>query len=642
MSSRTDMTINRRSLLGGMSLLPFAAAAKAQGTVSAVSAACAGGATGSIDPIYEYDFAGKPIEWSYPSGVAAPNGLTLKGLGLMRTGSKKDTSDPGFDDVENLASRFLNRDDQLEWHPASLWSLQLAAKAVGAVESDKDKVGLTSIADEYFAYQRVGGVNPCMIEKSSYDADFKDVMMAGTDFYIADYQSLDVLEDNDNCSDNPDHIEGQRQRYAYQPKALFTAEDGYLKPVAILIKRGANSAFVVPGDEAWEVAKFIVQNADVNYHQLVTHLGRTHLYVEAFAVATGKCLPRYIHPVSLLLRPHFEGTININDFATTDLINISPESEHGGVFDLNFAGTMASNVKLLAQETFGLYDQSALTRDPALAEKVSNLFNEGMFPRNIANRGVGHFRMERIGITDKEGAAVIGFDVCHTEPGNASGSGLDFHYPYLEDGCKLWNATADWIARYVNVHYADDDAVRNDCELQSWARTCMTEGQIQGLGEYQNGNTLSGAILTRSYLAQALTAIIFTGSVQHAAVNFPQADFGPSIPAGIYHDYFTDRSTDVSLYLPNEAHFKEVMQTLSVLACSQYTTLGKYHKNTSAAKRLRSVQDYFKNDAVKAPLKQFGKTLDGIEKEIKARGKDAHGNSYIYLRPSRIPQSTNV
>ncbi|WP_430414281.1 lipoxygenase family protein [Parasphingorhabdus sp.] len=634
-------SLSRRTTLGGLLILPLAGTARAQDAVKSPAVTCNATSSRMQDTIYEYDTAGKCIEWDFPSGEPSTNGLTLKGLGLQKTGAKKNTSDLGFSDAKNLASRFLNQSSKYDWHPASLWSLQFAAKAVDALKRDEDKQGATSISDEYFAYQRVGGVNPSMLHKVGSDRTFGKFMQAGKSYYSLDYHALSILVDNDHVSANEDHQAGDRQRYGYQPKALFEADGKYLKPIAIQIKRGAKSAIVQPGDPDWEIAKFIVQNADINYHQVIAHLGRTHLVMESIAVATGKCLPKKLHPISVLLRPHFEGTINITDFATTDLINISPQSENGGVFDLNFTGTMASNITLVAQEVFGIYDSETLRADPALAQRSANRFNDSIFPRDIANRGVGHFREERIGASGNADSAKIKIPVLHVSPGNKGSDGLDFDYPYLEDGCQLWNALTDWVCRYVDIYYQDDAAVQNDCELQHWARTLVTEGKINGFGEYRNGKTLNGQIHTRAYLVQALSGIIFIASVQHAAVNFSQAHFGETLPAGIYHDYF-EGPADITSYLPNEAHFKEVMQTLSILASSQYTTLGKYHDNSSTDKRLRSVTDYFKNEKTKAPLKQLRMTLKGIESDIKSRGSYANGHIYNYLQPSRIPQSTNI
>lgn len=200
----------------------------------------------------------------------------------------------------------------------------------------------------------------------------------------------------------------------------------------------------------------------------------------------------------------------------------------------------------------------------------------------------------------------------------------------------------DIAGKSVEWDFPSGNPVQADCKLQAWAETVSTDGKIRGFGEFSGGKTLSGEIQSRSYLVRALTMIIFTASVQHAAVNFTQADFGDSLPAGIYRDYFSGVDVAIEDYLPNETHFKEVMNTLSIVSASQYTTLGKYHENTSAAKRLRSVKDYFKPTDVRASLKIFQAALSEIEGDIEGRVSDAHGRKYDYLLPSRIPQSANV
>lgn len=640
MTSYSRLTINRRLALGGALSLPFAATARASDDVSLPQNACASGQSRVEANVYEFDLAGKPVEWDYPSGKASANGLTLKGLGLQRTRSEKKTNS-GFTDTGALADRFLNMGDYVDWHPTTLWALQFGAKAAIALERDDNVTAATIISDDYFSFQRVGGVHPCVLERVVSDPDFSAFIRPAYEYYKVDYGMLSTLQDNASVSASDAHTQRQTRRYGYQPKALFVAVDGRLQPLAILIRRSNQSDLVQPQDPNWDIAKFIVQSADFNAHQLIGHLGRTHLYMESLAVATGICLPQDIHPISKLLRPHFEGTISITDFATTDLINISPQSNNGGIFDQNFTGTMASNVQLIAEEVFGLYDASRLSADPRLAQKVANLFNETIFPREIATRGVGQFNVEKISRNGEPASPIIDINVLHASPGSAGTPGLGFAYPYLEDSCLLWNAITDWVCRYVSIYYATDFDVQNDCELQNWAQTIVNNGKILGFGEYQNGRTNTGAILTRSYLVQAVSAMIFTASAQHSAVNFPQADFGPVMPAGLYHDYFGDEPGTVSDYLPNAQHFTEVMELWSVLAASQYTTLGKYHKNTSSGKKLRSVNDYFDNAAVRGSLKQFRRRLDDIEEVITSRGT-INGYRYDYLRPSLIPQSVNV
>ena len=82
-----------------------------------------------------------------------------------------------------------------------------------------------------------------------------------------------------------------------------------MRPVAIqCIQHPEDTPILTPqsGKYAWLFAKTIVQIADANYHEAVTHLGRTHLFVGPFAIATRRQLLDH-HPLSLLLRPHFEG-----------------------------------------------------------------------------------------------------------------------------------------------------------------------------------------------------------------------------------------------------------------------------------------------------------------------------------------------
>ena len=251
-------------------------------------------------------------------------------------------------------------------------------------------------------------------------------------------------------------------------------------------------------------------------------------------------------------------------------------------------------------------------------------------------------REERIREGSNRSSREIDILVLHAAPGAAGSDGLDFAYPYLEDSCRLWNAITDWVCRYVDASYASDAAVAADCELQNWAQTASEAGKIRGFGEYRNGETRSGVILSRAYLVQALSSIIFTTSVQHTAVNFTQADFNDTLPAGIYRNYFTDRDAPLADYLPNAEHFNVIMNLMSVLSASQYTTLGKYHENTSAAKRLRSVSNHFDNRRVRSSLELFQEALEGIETVIAQRGADSNGHTYAYLMPSKIPQSVNV
>jgi len=121
--------------------------------------------------------------------------------------------------------------------------------------------------------------------------------------YVADYTPLAKMVNGNFPSE---------QKYINAPVALFAvppinSSSRSLIPVAIYCQE----ALFTPLEEGtWMTAKSVVQMADSNYHELVSHLGRTHLFIEPFVVATNH-LPKD-HNLRKLLKPHLLGTVFIN------------------------------------------------------------------------------------------------------------------------------------------------------------------------------------------------------------------------------------------------------------------------------------------------------------------------------------------
>ena len=113
------------------------------------------------------------------------------------------------------------------------------------------------------------------------------------------------------------------------------------------------------------MAKTIVQIADANFHQAVSHLGRTHLFIEPFVIATHNQLSP-THPLSIVLTPHFAGTLAINDPAARIL------AAAGGLIDV-----------LL----FGSIDQSRVFAVKGAQSYLLNV-NTSTLPQTLAQRGV--------------------------------------------------------------------------------------------------------------------------------------------------------------------------------------------------------------------------------------------------------------
>jgi arachidonate 15-lipoxygenase len=463
--------------------------------------------------------------------------------------------------------------------------------------------------DKAFAAQRVSGVNPLVIERLRNllpkfpvtDAQYQSVMgandslqkaLAENRLYITDYEVLSEIEPATIDIEN-DTI----QKYIYHPIALFAVEPGNcpnrrLIPVAIQCEQDPkdNPIFVAPNLKsslserwAWQIAKLTVQIADANYHEFISHLGGTHLRMEPIAIATYRKLP-ITHPLGKLLRPHFEGTLFINDSAVKGLVN------PGGTVDKVAAGTLKSSILLSVKG----------------AKNYPYVFNESSLPKVLKARGI---------------------DDVQCLP----------NYPYRDDGLLIWDAIYEWVSSYLSLFYANDSAVQNDAAIQDWIRdlTDPNGGQIEGIGE-QTIPGAPGKIETLAYLIEAVTLIIFTGSVNHAAVNFPQSTLMTYMPNMPLAGYRPAPKTTIGVseqnyldLLPPISQADSQMNMTYLLGSVYYTKLGYYGDS------------YFDNNHVKGFLNVFQAKLTSIEIEITDRN-NVRSADYNTLLPSKIPQSINI
>ncbi|KAM6364572.1 hydroperoxide isomerase ALOXE3-like [Pluvialis apricaria] len=333
--------------------------------------------------------------------------------------------------------------------------------------------------DDFFGYQFLNGNNPIVIRRcTALPAKFPvtsdmvtsslgggtnlDKEMREGRIFIVDYE---VLEDIPAGT-----IHGRQQYVAAPLCLLHQGTDGLLRPIAIQLSQtpGPTHPIFVPSDEEWDwlLAKTWVRNADFYSHQLLTHLLRTHLFGEVFAIATLRQLPT-CHPLFKLLIPHFRYTLHINTLARAVLIN------PGGLIDKG-SGATYEGLVLIVQR--GL-------------EKVT--YTSLCLPDDIRERGVEHVP----------------------------------NYYYRDDGLKLWEIIKSFVSSIVAFYYADDAAVRGDSEVQAWVRDIFTNGF---LGRTSSG--VPSTLQTVAELTKFLTMVMFTCSVQHASVNNGQYDLGAFIP----------------------------------------------------------------------------------------------------------------
>jgi arachidonate 15-lipoxygenase len=306
---------------------------------------------------------------------------------------------------------------------------------------------------------------------------------------------------------------------------------------------------------------------------MVSHLGRTHLWVEPFAMATERQLAAN-HPLRLLLRPHFEGTLAINEQAYSRLL--APQ----GFVDNLLGGTLEASIRLTTQAV------------------RSYRFDEAMLPSALRARGV---------------------DDAATLP----------DYPYRDDALLHWNAIRGWVKDYLGTYYRTDADVAADFELAAWHRELVAPdgGGISGFGR-------DGTIGGFEDVVDAATLIIFTSSVQHAAVNFPQFDlmtYVPNMPlAGFTSTPVPPDAGEQDFLdlLPPLSSARLQIVILYILGTIHYTRLGSYGERDLCDPRLQR------------PLAAFQRELTRVGRTIEERNR--RRVPYPFLDPAGIPQSINI
>ncbi|WP_430414129.1 lipoxygenase family protein [Parasphingorhabdus sp.] len=448
--------------------------------------------------------------------------------------------------------------------------------------------------DDEFARLRVAGPNPMLItgiaelpenfpvSAAQYAAaipgdDLQQALADGRVF-LNDYKDLEIL------------VAGVWQghaKYVYQPMALFAVPPGGSALKAVAIQCGQDSSqypvmtpTVAEKDKwGWEIAKFVVQVADCNYHELFVHLAGTHLVSEAIAVATRRNLAN-IHPLWSLLVPHFEGTLFINNLAVKTLIN------QGGPIDQFFGGTITS---------------SQLT---AVQGRLSFNFYDKMVPHDMARRHVG----DASKLPD---------------------------FPYRDDALLVWNAIHEWAEQYIDIYYSDDDAVTADSELALWATSIAAEGLMEGFEAISSRAQLVDVCTMIIFTASAQHAAV--NFPQKQVMTFAPAITGGGWSAAPMQQDGHDKQEWIG-YMPPMSLSLLQLSSLVLLGSVYYRPLGDYKTNRAPYKNW--FQDP-RITGDEGPLSRFQAGLRAVEERIIARNK-RRMHPYTYLQPSLIPTSTNI
>ena len=440
--------------------------------------------------------------------------------------------------------------------------------------------------DEEFGRQRLDGINPLLIRLVTRmpenfpvsEETVRGVIPAGTSLaqllaehrlYLLDYELLDGLPP----------LFG---RFCVAPMCLLWRNDqNRLMPLAIQLGQSPAQAptLFTPKDDRWTwlMARTFVQSAEGTFHEIVAHLTRTHLVMEPFWVAACRTLPAQ-HPLHVLLKPHFTGTVEINNAARGKLLAT------GGPID----------------ESIAIGAQGSLTLIGLAYERWS--FDSVDPIRDLESRGV----MNRSALP---------------------------HYHYRDDALALYGAIGTFVHDVLRVFYTSDDSVRQDPELQAWAQELVSpQGAcVRGLP------LVDGAIASVEQLSAIVARLVYVCSVEHAAVNNGQyAQFGwiPNTPGALYlappQDHGPRNEANFVYALPDAYAVGQQLTLVHLLSERTLTPLGTYP------------EDFFEYEqTVRDAVDRFRGRLDDIGRAIQERNRHLEV-PYLYLQPWLVGRSITI
>ncbi|KFE67542.1 lipoxygenase family protein [Hyalangium minutum] len=452
--------------------------------------------------------------------------------------------------------------------------------------------------DDYeFARQAVQGISPVHIQSITAlpqglrlpEGELRGVLspghsleqaLAAKRIFLLDFEILEGIP----MFRKVDKDGSEERRWAPAARCLLYLDDTrQLRPIAIQLGRDPEKDPVFTPNDAehdWLAAKIFVRCSEGNTHQMVGHALRTHFVAEPFVMATMRNLPDP-HPVYKLLRRHFRYTLAINEGARKGLL------AEGGVFD-DFIATGGPDKGHLELGKKG-YQRWKLSDNKPRPD------------------------FERRGVLDP---AVLPY------------------YPYRDDALRLWDAIEEYVGGVLHHFYLSNADLAADTELQAWWADLTQRGLPV--------EKLPCAELKRvEDLVDILATVIFTVSVQHAAVNYLQYEhygFVPNAPLCMRQAPPQEKgklkAEDIIEMIPSKS--QTLWQIAIGRALSSFGDDEEYLLHEGGWR-----EDYFQEPELAVIRKRFHERLRAQLAAVKERNSQSEV-PYTVLQADRIPCGITV
>ncbi|KAM8725492.1 polyunsaturated fatty acid lipoxygenase ALOX15B-like isoform 1-T1 [Acanthopagrus schlegelii] len=436
--------------------------------------------------------------------------------------------------------------------------------------------------DDFFGYQFLNGANPHSIRRCSALPSNFPVTEEMVKPFLANGSSLTAEMEKGNIfiidykimDGLPTRfVDGKLSALTAPLCLLYLNTEEKLQPIAIQLHQQSSeqNPIFLPSDLK---SDWLLAKIFVKHADILHVQLLTHLLNPHLLAETFAMVTLrnlpMIHPLHKLLMPHHRFTLHTNIFARALLYG---------------PGRFLANTSL---DVDGLIE---LFRRGFTQTNYSSL----CLPENIAARGVESIP--------------------------------NFHY--RDDALRLWHIINSFVKAVVAYYYPSDSEVAADSEIQEWINEIFYYG-FQGNG----ASGIPSSFQTVEELIKFVTMVIFTTSVQHAAIGNAQFDFLAWIPNG---PFVLNRAPPTT---KGQSSMEDILATLTykrfsglgvstlwlISRKSDFTPLGSYPEQR------------FDEPAALQMIKDFQAELSSLSADISKRNS-ALELPYNYLNPEQIENS---